>query len=249
MIGIYKITSPSGKMYIGQSVDIEKRFTMYKNLNCKAQLKLYSSFLKHGVKNHIFQIIEECETNQLNNRERYWQDFYSVLVNGLNLKLTNSDDKSGFFSKDIRLKISLATKGVKKSKEAIEKMRLKKIGIPAHNKGIKMSEAQRLKLSKIHSGSKRKPLSKETKLKISLSQKGIPRKKHSIETKIKMSEDRKGNTYNKGSRNLILLDMNTGVFYNSIRDFCKIWSEKEIVVYNMLKGIKKVNKYNNLKII
>jgi hypothetical protein len=31
--GIYKITSPSGKVYIGQSVDIKRRFTTYKILN------------------------------------------------------------------------------------------------------------------------------------------------------------------------------------------------------------------------
>ena len=29
MIGIYKITSPSGKVYIGQSIDIERRWKKY----------------------------------------------------------------------------------------------------------------------------------------------------------------------------------------------------------------------------
>ena len=48
MIGIYKITSPSGKIYIGQSKDIEKRFKAYKNLKCKGQPYIYRSLLKYG---------------------------------------------------------------------------------------------------------------------------------------------------------------------------------------------------------
>jgi len=35
MIGIYKITSPSNKVYIGQSINIEKRFKSYKRYDCK----------------------------------------------------------------------------------------------------------------------------------------------------------------------------------------------------------------------
>ena len=49
MIGIYKITSPNNKVYIGQSVDIEKRLKRYKNLNCKKQSKIYNSLNKYGV--------------------------------------------------------------------------------------------------------------------------------------------------------------------------------------------------------
>ena len=46
MIGIYKITNPTNKIYIGQSIDIKKRFNQYKNLQCKGQKALYSSLLK-----------------------------------------------------------------------------------------------------------------------------------------------------------------------------------------------------------
>ena len=93
--GIYKITSPSGKIYIGQSVDIEKRFKQYKNLiNCKRQSKLYSSFLKHTSHNHLFEIIEECEFNNLNIKERFWQEYYNVLgEKGLNLKYVDTHFK------------------------------------------------------------------------------------------------------------------------------------------------------------
>ena len=44
-IGIYKITNLiNGKIYIGQSVNILKRWLSYKKLNCKGQPKLYRSF-------------------------------------------------------------------------------------------------------------------------------------------------------------------------------------------------------------
>lgn len=86
MIGIYKITNPNGKNYIGQSINIEKRFNQYKKLTCKNQVILYRSLLKYGVENHIFEVIEECNIEILNERERYWQDFYNVIEKGLNCK-------------------------------------------------------------------------------------------------------------------------------------------------------------------
>lgn len=97
MIGIYKVTNPKGKIYIGQSIDIENRICEYTNIrNCKNQLKLYNSLNKYHPNNHIFEILEECNEDELNERERYYQDYYNVLsVNGLNCRLTASSDKSG----------------------------------------------------------------------------------------------------------------------------------------------------------
>lgn len=59
MVGIYKIVSPSGKVYIGQSWDIERRFSTYKKVLCSDQPRLYNSFLKYGVENHKFEVIHE----------------------------------------------------------------------------------------------------------------------------------------------------------------------------------------------
>lgn len=69
--GIYKITSLSEKIYIGQSTKIKRRFNTYKNLACKSQTKLYNSLVKHGVGTHIFEVIEECSEDLLNEREIY----------------------------------------------------------------------------------------------------------------------------------------------------------------------------------
>jgi group I intron endonuclease len=87
MIGIYKITNPSNKIYIGQSVNIFSRWNHYKHLDCKQQPALFNSFSKYGYDAHTFEIIEECTLEQLDEREIYWGNYYNVLKEGLNCKL------------------------------------------------------------------------------------------------------------------------------------------------------------------
>lgn len=92
--GIYKIISPSNKIYIGQSINIKKRFKQYKNKHLGKQVRLKHSFEKYGIENHTFEIIEECEIELLNEKERYWQEYYDVLgKQGLNCVLVNTKDK------------------------------------------------------------------------------------------------------------------------------------------------------------
>jgi hypothetical protein len=56
IIGIYKITSPSNKIYIGQSNNILYRWKYcYKKLNCKSQRHLYNSLMKYGFDNHVIR--------------------------------------------------------------------------------------------------------------------------------------------------------------------------------------------------
>jgi group I intron endonuclease len=150
MIGIYKITSPTNKVYIGQSIDVERRFKMYKRLHhCKKQKKLYNSFIKHNVLKHIFEIIEECDITLLNKRERYWQDFYNVLVNGLNCRLTTTLDKSGTMSNESKKKMSEAqiknyNKGYKHPMLGIKGFLNKNTGLKRDkNVCIKISNAQK----------------------------------------------------------------------------------------------------------
>jgi len=91
--GIYKITSPTGRVYIGQSVSVKRRFSEYKSSKNRkgSQPILYRSFKKHGVENHTFEILEECNVEELNCKERYWQDFYDVLNGGLNCLLVKTN--------------------------------------------------------------------------------------------------------------------------------------------------------------
>lgn len=90
--GIYKITSPTGKIYIGESKDILTRWKSYNRKACKKQKRIYNSIIKYGVENHIFEIIESCKFKDLKCKERYWQDFYDATgENGLNCELTDCD--------------------------------------------------------------------------------------------------------------------------------------------------------------
>ena len=201
MIGIYKITSPVGKIYIGQAIDIDFRFKAYSKLqNCIGQIKLYRSFLKYGVENHTFEIIEECTIELLNERERHYQDLFDCISkNGLNLKLTKIGDRSGKYSKESCKKMSDSQKakptsermmnawknngynkrGVKRTRETCEK-------ISDSHKGKVISSSTRKKMSDININ---KTLSKDTKERISLGQIG---RIQSEETKKKISETKKG---------------------------------------------------------
>lgn len=105
IVGIYKITSPSNNIYIGQSVNIEKRFKRYKSLDCVKQIKLYRSFLKHGIENHKFEIVKECNEDKLNILEREYQEFYNSVNFGLNCLFTKTNDKSGSCSEETRIRI------------------------------------------------------------------------------------------------------------------------------------------------
>lgn len=113
-IGIYKITSPSGRIYIGQSKRIERRFRDYKLLRqCNKQILLYRSFSKYGVENHSFEILEICSIELLNNRERYWQEYYQSANGGLNCVYINSDDKKKEYSIESKKKMSINRTGDK----------------------------------------------------------------------------------------------------------------------------------------
>lgn len=86
--GIYKITSPCKKVYIGQSVDIKKRFLVYRRMACAQQIKLYRSFKKYGVEKHTFEVIHQCAQEELNKIEIYYITLYNTFNSkyGLNLK-------------------------------------------------------------------------------------------------------------------------------------------------------------------
>jgi group I intron endonuclease len=92
--GIYKITSPSGKIYIGKSNNVNLRWNKYKKLICKNQVKLYNSFLKYGVDSHIFEIIEELSLDKLNEREIFYISYYNSCIEGLNC--TSGGDGVGY---------------------------------------------------------------------------------------------------------------------------------------------------------
>lgn len=89
---IYKIQNLiNNRVYIGQTVkSYEKRFQQHKNNYDKpyfSQLTLYKAFKKYGLENFSFEPIEEIENEKLDEREKYWIDYYDSYKNGYNMTL------------------------------------------------------------------------------------------------------------------------------------------------------------------
>ena len=205
MVGIYKITSPSNKIYIGQSNNIEIRFKQYSYLSCKKQTILYRSFVKHGIENHKFEIVTLCYEEQLNEFERDFQEAYDVVgPNGLNCRLTTTNDRSGKLSKETKLKIGLAHKGRKHSQEFKDRIKLRMSGENNPNLGKVCSKETREKLRLKHTG---KTMSEEAKVKMSNAKLG---RKLSEDHKLKLSLN------NGGSRKVINIE--TGEIFKSIKE-------------------------------
>jgi hypothetical protein len=79
--GIYKITClPDSRIYIGQSVNIPNRFSEHikRGLGAEPATKnrLYTAMKKWGVENFTFEFVEEVPRDKLNERERYWIEFF-----------------------------------------------------------------------------------------------------------------------------------------------------------------------------
>lgn len=87
--GIYKITNlKTDQCYIGQAIDIYKRWSQH----CKAGLgidtpagnKLYKAIKEYGLQNFAFEILLQCPSNQLNEKEKYFIEFYQSDLYGYN---------------------------------------------------------------------------------------------------------------------------------------------------------------------
>lgn len=170
---IYKITSPSGKVYIGSTINFKKRIKHYKNLDCKAQRKLYSSLVKYGFDSHKIEIVEECNIDKLLERERYYGELYNTCSdNGLNLALPNYGDKKVIYSEETLRRKSEVEKGEKN-----------------HFFGKKHSEETKHKIRLVHLGKK---LTKEHREKVSKN--------------------------NARHNSKIVIDLESGIFYNSAKE-------------------------------
>lgn len=113
--GIYKIENKfNGKIYIGQSINIKKRFYIhrYNAYNKKNKdvynLYLYEAIRKYGKENFLYEIIEKCDKNILNEREKYWIEYYksNKKENGYNL----SDGGNNIYTKHLNNSSNITSK-------------------------------------------------------------------------------------------------------------------------------------------
>lgn len=249
MTGIYKITSPTGKIYVGQSVNIKRRFYHYKSISCKEQPRLYNSFIKHGVNNHTFEILELCDFHLLNIKERYWQEQFDCTgFNGLNCQLQKTHELKIEVSQETKNKhkkrcgINHPSFGKKRTLEQRQKMSIAQKKI----KRKQMSDDTKKKLSVLRTGEKNAMYGKEVslnhRLKISIANTG---KKHTEETKQKLrvkksDEVKKRMSLNNPNKKKVI-DKNTGIIYNSLTELCKFFNLRVSVISRYLNGKRKVN--------
>lgn len=200
-IGVYSITSPSGRVYVGSSVDVEKRFKDHTFIFGNKHPKLYASFKKYGIKTHKFKIEIECEFDELFEWEHHYSNYYDSIQKGLNCRIPGFGDVKGLVSEETKDKLS---KRIITDKRR-EQCRISAIG----NKnmlGKKHSEGTKQKLRDSNIGNlfftnnPGKNKSKEWCDKIALSKIGNKNrlgKTHSQETKDKISQTKKQNAIKK----------------------------------------------------
>lgn len=240
--GIYKITcSISGKIYIGQTTNMKKRWSDH--LYFLGKGKHHSRYLqriynKYGASCFIFSIELECEVDKLNEEESRIFFHYKKL-NEANVVNSRIDPVSN--------------RGIKKSIESVKRQAEKIKGKPSWNKGISMSEESKSKLSQSLKGrkvwnantagtgimklnrtsfkngnvpkNKGIPMSDITKKKLSDAKKGVKRWPNgrviSAASKLKMSLAKKGKQ--RGTHTHINMYIDTvGCFHNT-KDLVKLF--------------------------
>lgn len=86
--GIYKIENKiNGKSYIGQSANIERRWKDHKTHYKINDEPLYNEMKLYGIENFELSVIEECDEENLLDREIFWIDYYNSYNEGYNRTL------------------------------------------------------------------------------------------------------------------------------------------------------------------
>lgn len=123
-VGIYKIESPSGRIYIGQSHDLDIRFNLYEKLNCPGQRLLIASFRKYDHAAHKIEIIHELpidvEQKVLDDYEILYYELYKDC--GCRMMNLKEPGKGGTHCEETRKLISSKITGRTFSAEHLRKM-------------------------------------------------------------------------------------------------------------------------------
>ena len=102
MIGVYKIENLiNGKIYIGQSIHIERRWKEHCIPSSKSLIG--KAIKKYGKENFSFQVLNECAQENLDELEEYYISKYnSITPNGYNIE-TAAKGKTSFSFYDIKI--------------------------------------------------------------------------------------------------------------------------------------------------
>lgn len=165
---IYKITSPTGKIYIGKTSRLKDRISKYRNCNGISEQKMiYNSIKKHGWENHIFEVVIEAPIDQLSYLELFYIDklntFHYVNPNGMNLTKGGEGTYGRKDSLETKTKRANSLKGKHHSEQTKQLMSELKKGKPSNSKGIPCSDEKKQKISQANKGKTPTELTKQNR--------------------------------------------------------------------------------------
>ena len=195
MFRIYRLTSPSGKFYIGlTSFDAITRFKRHiNNWKCNRKSKLYAAFNKYPPETWLVESIYQSEfKDEIKQKEKYYIAYYNTIENGYNILPGGELSRFGVpHTDEAKQKISVTSSRPRKPfsdewKNNIRKARLGTKATPETLAKLKLrtppmlgkhhSEETKQKLRKNHrSVNKGIPRTQEIKNKISAKNKGKKR--------------------------------------------------------------------------
>lgn len=119
---IYKITNEvNNKIYIGKTLlTPEQRFKEHildSKRNSEEQRPLYSAMNKYGIEKFHISTIEECDPDHLNEREKYWIEYFGSFKNGYNA--TVGGDGRPYLDYDLIYNTYIKIKSIKETAKII----------------------------------------------------------------------------------------------------------------------------------
>lgn len=239
MVGIYKVTNPKGKIYIGLSKNIELRWKSHKNLQFRDNIKLKESLVLYGVDSHLFEIVEEIDISELSltegnallrQKERYWIKKLDTFYKGLNLNGGGSG--CGSQTPEAKQKISKALKGKPKPKNFGENRNKEFYTQEWRDKISQSNKGRKSPMEGKIGPNKGKIMGDEQKLKISKSNKGKPKPQNFLLERKKQ-----------------VLCLNTNQMYESISEAAKQLNLPISGVSQCCRGKRKYTKGYEFKFI
>lgn len=123
---IYKITCiPSKKVYIGQTNNKKRRLSEHKTElrhNRHHCQYMQNAFNVYGENNFSFEIIEECDTKDIDDRERYWIELYKANDKRYGFNSESGGHNNKTLSDEHKMKISAKVKGDKNPMYGVHRM-------------------------------------------------------------------------------------------------------------------------------
>lgn len=128
--GIYQILSPTGRVYVGQSWNIERRWRQHRNDRSDGLLQ--RSIRKHGAEQHEIRIILslplDVSAEVLNEAERYFIAMFSE--RGIKMLNLTEGGRNARMSAEQKEKIRQALTGYKRTAEHRANISKSKKGVP-----------------------------------------------------------------------------------------------------------------------